>query len=65
MTQPANRKPWHVQGKRGTGVWTNIPGESFARREQATHRQGVYKALITDAQFRTVRITDPPRGEEV
>jgi hypothetical protein len=63
MTQP-NSRPWFVQGRRGDGAWTNVPGEQYARREQATHRMNMFRALITDAQFRVVKIKDLPRESE-
>lgn len=58
-----NTRPWHVQCKRG-GSWVSIPSEAYARREQAQHRMNVYRSLITDAQFRVVKVTDLPREDD-
>jgi hypothetical protein len=63
MAQRINTRPWVVQGRRG-GSWVTIPNETYARREQAQHRMTVYRSLITDAEFRVVKITNLPREEE-
>lgn len=63
MSQPINSRPWTVQARRGSGKWISIPGESYARREQAQHRMGVFRALV-DGEFRVVHIKTLPREEE-